>query len=288
MKVGPQLAVAGLAFALAACGTDEPAGETASEDRGAMILASTTSTQDSGLFEDLIPAFEGASRCAVKTVAVGSGQAIEMGKRGEADAVLAHSPAAEEELMRTGVAGERKLVMHNDFVILGPKDDPARINGKAAGEAMDAIAEAKAPFISRGDESGTHTKELDLWAKTGVEPNGSWYQGTGQGMGATLAVAAEKDAYTLSDRATYLANEQAADLAVLVDGGPGLLNFYHVIDIDEDAGARVNAECGDAFADWVVSDKAQKIIGSLGHEEFGQALFTLDAGKTVEEIDPSA
>lgn len=281
--------VCGLALALAACGGDDaPAGSAETRDKGSMILASTTSTQDSGLFEALIPAFEKSSGCKVQTVAVGSGQAIEMGERGEADAVFAHSPAAEGKLMETGVAGDRTLVMHNDFVIIGPEDDPAGIEGDTAVEALRKIAEQKARFVSRGDDSGTHTAELATWEKAGVEPQGSWYQETGQGMGATLAVAAERGAYTLADRGTYLANEQAGELPILVDGGEGLLNFYHVIDINKEAGKRVNAECGDAFAEWVVADEAQTIIGALGREEFGQSLFTPDAGKTVEELDPGA
>lgn len=190
--------------------------------------------------------------------------------------------------MESAVAGGRALVMHNDFVIIGPEDDPAGIEGDTAVEAMEKIEEEEARFVSRGDDSGTHSAELALWEKAGVEPRGSWYQETGQGMGATLAVAAERGAYTLSDRATYLANEQADTLPIMVDGGEGLLNFYHVIDINSEAGQRVNAECGDAFAEWVVSDEAQSIIGAFGREEFGQPLFTPDAGKSVEEIDPSA
>lgn len=292
MRMALGAVAAGLALGLGACGGDDAAVESdapqATEDMGSMVLASTTSTQDSGLFDDLIPAFEAESGCNVKTVAVGSGQAIELGERGEADAVFAHSPAAEEALMETGVAGSRELVMHNDFVIIGPEDDPAGIRGDSAVEALRKIAEEKARFVSRGDDSGTHAAELGTWEKAGVEPEGSWYQETGQGMGATLAVAAERGAYTLADRGTYLANEQADELPVLVDGGPGLLNFYHVIDIDPEAGARVNAECGDAFAAWVVSGEAQQIIGELGREEFGQPLFTPDAGKSVAEIDPSA
>ena len=276
------------ALGLGACGGDETDPSGGSESSGAtrpVVLATTTSTQDSGLLDELVPAFEKESGLTVKTVAVGSGQAIEMGSRGEADVVLAHSPAAEEELMDNGVAGSREVVMHNDFVLIGPDDDPAGAEGKTGADAFEAIAERRAPFVSRGDESGTHAKELSLWKAAGVKPRGAWYEETGSGMGATLAIAAEKDAYTLSDRATYLSNEQAQDLTITVDGGPGLLNVYHVIDIDSDAGPRVNAEGGDAFARWIVSEPAQERIGAFGEEQFGQALFTPDAGKTEAEID---
>lgn len=276
------VAVAGLA----GCGGE---GETASPSGtpGAgrpVVLATTTSTQDSGLLEELIPAFEKAEGHTVKTVAVGSGQAIEMGRRGEADVVLAHSPGAEEELMASGVAGGREVVMHNDFVVVGPASDPAGVKDATAVDAFARIAREQAPFVSRGDESGTHVKELALWEEARVRPAGGWYQETGSGMGATLTVAAEKDAYALADRGTYLSNPQARDLDLIVDGGPGLLNVYHVIDIDAQAGPRVNAAGGDAFAEWVVLPPAQRIIGSFRREEYGQALFTPDAGRSAAEI----
>lgn len=275
-------AVAGLA----GCGGE---GETASRsgtpgaDRP-VVLATTTSTQDSGLLEELIPAFEESEGHTVKTVAVGSGQAIEMGRRGEADVVLAHSSEAEKKLMASGVAGDRAIVMHNDFVVVGPASDPVGVEDATAVDAFARIARTEAPFVSRGDESGTHAKELALWEEAGVRPAGGWYQETGSGMGATLTVAAEKDAYALADRGTYLSNPQARDLDIVVDGGPGLLNVYHVIDIDAHAGPRVNAAGGDAFSEWVVSPPAQRIIGSFGREKYGQALFTPDAGRSEAEI----
>ncbi len=289
----PRLTLIALAVAcagLTGCGAQEqtaastPAGEKSSP----VVLATTTSTQDSGLLDELIPAFERSEGYSVKTVAVGSGQAIEMGRRGEADVVLAHSPDAEQELMDSGVAGSREVVMHNDFVVVGPAGDPAGVEGEEAVGAFARIARKSAPFVSRGDESGTNAKELALWQQAGVRPRGRWYSETGHGMGATLTVAAEKAAYTLADRGTYLANEQARDLALLVDGGPDLLNVYHVIDIDEKAGARVNADGGDAFAKWIVSKPAQRIIGSFGRDEYGQALFTPDAGRTDAEIAAGA
>ena len=277
------------AVLLSGCGGDAAgSGQPAGAKARSVVLATTTSTQDSGLLDKLVPAFEEAEGYAVKTVAVGSGQAIEMGRRGEADVVLAHSPDAEQELMDSGVAGGREVVMHNDFVIVGPDGDPAGAKGAKAVDAFERIAGERSPFVSRGDESGTHAKELALWEDAGVRPRGDWYQETGSGMGATLTVAAEKDAYTLADRGTYLSNPQARDLALLVDGGPGLLNVYHVIDIDARAGERVNAPGGDAFAEWVVSPEAQRIIGSFGEKEYGEALFTPDAGRSDAEIAAEA
>jgi tungstate transport system substrate-binding protein len=283
-------AVVASVAALAGCGGDAPQAPTSETPATArpIVLATTTSTQDSGLLDELVPAFEEAEGYAVKTVAVGSGEAIELGRRGEADVVLAHSPDAEEELMESGVAGARHAVMHNDFVLVGPGSDPADVEGEEAVDAFARIAHARAPFISRGDDSGTNAKELALWEEAGVRPRGRSYQETGQGMGATLTVAAQKDAYTLSDRGTYLSNEQARDLELLVDGGPGLLNVYHVIDIDSEAGKRVNAAGGDAFAKWIVSPPAQRIIGSFGREEYGEALFTPDAGRSEAEIAAGA
>ena len=268
------------ALCLASCRNDDGAGS----DRAPVILATTTSTQDSGLLDVLIPAFERESGHQVKTVAVGSGEAIEMGARGEADVVLAHSPAAEEELMADGKGGERRTVMHNDFILVGPFTDPAGVKGGTAAEALARIAEARAPFVSRGDESGTHTFELGLWEDAGRTPEGDWYQESGQGMGATLQIANDKDAYTISDRGTYLATKSARDLLILVEGGAELLNVYHVIDITSDAGERVNAEGGKGLADWLVSPAAQSEIKSFGVDEFGEPLFVPDAGKTDAQV----
>ena len=258
---------------LAACGS--PAAGPSAER--SLILATTTSTQDSGLLDDLLPAFTAATGWAVKPVAVGSGQAIEMGRRGEADVLLVHSPAAEEDYVAEGTAGRRLLVMHNDFVLLGPEADPARVRGVAVDEAMRRIAAAGAVFVSRGDDSGTHAREKALWQKAGVTPGGPWYQETGQGMGATLRVAAEKAGYTLSDRGTYLT--QPDGLALLVEGDPGLLNVYHVIEVTKRAGERVQPEAAAAFADWITGPDAQRRIGEFGREKYGQPLFVPDAGK---------
>jgi tungstate transport system substrate-binding protein len=274
------IALSTLVVALAGCGDGGSGGKTS------LILATTTSTQDSGLLDVLIPAFERDTGMRLKTLAVGSGEALELGERGEADVLLVHSPAAEEELMATGKAGERRLVMHNDFVVVGPAGDRARIAGKAAAEAFRAIADAEAPFVSRGDDSGTHKAELGFWEDASVQPGGGWYSETGQGMGATLRVADERGAYTLADRATYLA--QPGELNVLVEGDPELLNVYHVIDMTEKAGDRVNVDGARRFADWVVSPEVQATIGAFGKDKYGRALFTPDAGKTDEQVTAAA
>ena len=258
---------------LTACGS--PAAAPSAEK--SLILATTTSTQDSGLLDDLLPAFTAGTGWAVKPVAVGSGQAIEMGRRGEADVLLVHSPAAEADFVAEGTAGRRLLVMHNDFVLLGPEADPAGVRGQAIDEAMRRVAAAGSVFVSRGDDSGTHAREKSLWEKAGVTPGVPWYQETGQGMGATLRVSAEKAGYTLADRATYLA--QPDGLALLVEGDPGLLNVYHVIEMTTRAGERVQPDAAAAFADWIIGADAQRRIGEFGRAEFGQPLFVPDAGK---------
>jgi tungstate transport system substrate-binding protein len=263
---------------LTACGSSSALGPPAgASGEQTLILATTTSTQDSGLLDDLLPVFTAETGWAVKPIAVGSGQAIELGRRGEADVLLVHSPAAEEEFVAEGTAGRRLLVMHNDFVLLGPPDDPAGVRGLPVDEALRRIAAAGAVFVSRGDESGTHARELSLWEQASGTPAGAGYQETGQGMGATLRVAAEKAGYTLSDRATHLA--QPDGLAVLVEGDPGLLNVYHVIEITTRAGERVQPDGAAAFADWITGPVAQQRIGEFGRAEFGQPLFVPDAGK---------
>jgi tungstate transport system substrate-binding protein len=271
---------------LAAVVTALPAGcgSTPAEQPKSLILATTTSTQDSGLLDELLPVFTRESGWQVKTVAVGSGQAIELGRRGEADVLLVHSPAAEEKFVAEGGAGPRRLVMHNDFVLVGPQADPAAIRGTSSAEAMKKIADEQAVFVSRGDESGTHSKEKDLWSKAGVTPGGSWYQSTGQGMGETLRVASEKAGYTLSDRATYLTQRDTLELEVLSEGDPGLLNVYHVIEMTKKAGDRVQADGAKAFADWIVAAPAQRLIGEFGRATFGQSLFTPDAGKDATKL----
>ena len=250
-----------------------------------MILATTTSTQDSGLLDELIPAFQEDTGYVVKVVAVGSGEALKMGEQGNADVLLVHSPAAEAAFMEAGNGSERTLVMHNDFIIVGPEADPAGIKGTAtAADAFTKIAEAQAPFISRGDDSGTHKAELAIWKKAGITPEGDWYQESGQGMGATLKIASEKAAYTLSDRATYLANQDTLALAILVEGDAALLNIYHVIVVNPEKYPNLNTEGAKAFATFLVSKKGQELIGKFGVEKFGQPLFTPDAGKSEDEL----
>jgi tungstate transport system substrate-binding protein len=260
---------------LAGCGGAAPAAGPSAER--SLILATTTSTQDSGLLDDLLPLFTADTGWVAKPIPVGSGQAIEMGRRGEADVLLVHSPAAEEAFVAEGTAGRRLLVMHNDFVLLGPEADPAGVRGAPVADAMARIAASGAGFVSRGDDSGTHAREKALWEDAAVTPGGDWYQQTGQGMGATLRVAAERGAYTIADRATYLS--QPDGLSVLVEGDPGLLNVYHVIEMTTRAGDRVQPEAAAAFADWITGPAAQQRIGEFGRAEYGQPLFVPDAGK---------
>lgn len=245
-----------------------------------LILATTTSTRDSGLLDVLLPLFQEKTGYNVKMVAVGSGQALKMGEEGNADVLLVHSPAAEKTLMDNGFGKERLLVMHNDFIIAGPKDDPAKIKGSAtAVEAFKKIAEAKATFVSRADDSGTHKMELSLWKSAGIEPAGDWYLQSGQGMGETLRITTEKAGYTLSDRATYLAQSSTLQLEVLVEGDKALLNIYHVITVNPDKWPKVNDAGAKAFADFLVSPEIQKVIEAFGKDKYGQSLFFPDAGK---------
>ena len=251
----------------------------------AVILATTTSTQDSGLLDLLVPQFEKESGCQVKTIAVGSGQAMKMGERGEADVLLVHSPAAEKKFMADRFGSRRRLVMHNDFVLVGPATDPARIKGTSAQEAMGRIARSQGLFLSRGDNSGTHAKELGLWKGLGVAPEREkWYQQTGLGMGQTLDVAAEKRGYTLTDRATYLAHKKRLGLVILVEGDNALLNIYHVIELAAGKNTRINSAGGQAFADFMVAPKTQELIGRFGVDKYGAPLFTPDAGKNPASL----
>ena len=254
-----------------------------------LILATTTSTQDSGLLDVLIPQFEKEHDYKVKTIAVGSGEALRLAGEGEADVVLAHSPKAEEDFMAAGNGKSRLVVMHNDFIIVGPVDDPAGIKGATnAGDAFKKIATAEALFLSRGDQSGTNTKELSLWTSAGIQPSGTWYQETGQGMGATLNVASDKQGYTLSDRGTYLAQKSNLDLDLLVEGDKALFNQYHVIVVDPKKHSNVNAEGARAFASFITSPTVQATIAQFGVKEYGQALFIPDAGKEAAGATPTS
>jgi tungstate transport system substrate-binding protein len=251
-----------------------------------MILATTTSTQDSGLLDVLVPAFEKQSGYKVKTVAVGSGAAMTLGEKGEADVLLVHSPAAEVKFMEAKNGIARALVMHNDFIIVGPTADPTGLKGQtSAVEALKKIAAAGSLFISRGDKSGTDALEKKLWTTTGVNQVGqSWYQESGQGMGATLTIASEKSAYTITDRATYLANQSKLALGILVQGDPALLNVYHVILVDPAKSKLINAAGAKAFYDFMIAPATQTIIAGFGKDKYGQALFFPDAGKTDAEV----
>jgi tungstate transport system substrate-binding protein len=252
----------------------------------AVILATTTSTQDSGLLDTLIPIFEKQTGYFVKTIAVGSGQAMAMGQKGEADVMLVHSPAAEKKFVEEGYGINRRIIMHNDFVIVGPPEDPAKIKGtKSASESFKKIASANSLFLSRGDNSGTHAKEKSIWKATGINPEGEkWYQQTGLGMGQTLNVASEKNAYTLADRGTYLALKKNLSLDILVEGDAILLNVYHVIEVNPSKWPKVNVPGGKAFADFMVSKETQEIIKTFGVDKFGSPLFFPDAGKKEEEF----
>ena len=251
-----------------------------------IILATTTSTQDSGLLDVLLPVFEKKTGYFVKTIAVGSGQAMAMGEKGEADVLLVHSPAAEKKFVTDGFGINRKLIMHNDFIIVGPADDPARIKGmKSSPESFKKIASATALFLSRGDNSGTHVKEKDIWKAAGINPEGQkWYQQTGLGMGQTMNVAAEKKGYTLTDRATYLALKKNLGLEILAEGDAILLNIYHVIEVNRTKWPKVNAAGAKAFSDFMVAKETQDIIKTYGVDKFGSALFFSDAGKKEEEL----
>jgi len=251
-----------------------------------IILATTTSTQDSGLLDQLIPLFEKETGYFVKTIAVGSGQAMAMGKKGEADLLLVHSPEAEQKFIAEGSGINRRLVMHNDFILLGPGSDPAKVKGiKTSAEAMKKIGHVGTLFLSRGDNSGTHAKEKGLWKVAGITPEGQkWYQQTGLGMGQTLNVASEKKGYTLTDRGTWLALKKNLGLEILVQGDASLLNIYHVIEVNPAKWPKVNAAGAKALADFIVSKKVQDLIGTFGVAKFGAPLFFPDAGKKVESL----
>src|SRR6266852_1184841 len=250
-----------------------------------VILSTTTSTQDSGLLDVLVPMFERTSGFTVKTIAVGTGQALALAARGEADATLAHAPSLEKKYVADGKMTNRRLVMYNDFVVIGPEDDPAKIKGeKSAPAALEKIAAAGSRFVSRGDKSGTHVLEQALWKQIGVTPSGSWYIESGQGMGATLGIADDRKAYTLTDRATLLAFGKRVRLAVMVEGDRPLLNVYSVMEVNPANGPRVNAAGGKAFAEFMLAPEAQAVIKSFGLDKYGQALFVPVAGKKDEDL----
>jgi tungstate transport system substrate-binding protein len=250
-----------------------------------VILSTTTSTQDSGLLDVLVPLFEKRSVYSVKTISVGTGQSLALAAKGDADVALVHAPSLEKNYVGEGKLRNRRLVMYNDFIVIGPKDDPAKIAKlKSAGAALRAVEQAKAPFVSRGDNSGTHNLEKSLWKAAGIQPSGSWYIESGQGMGATLGIAQERNAYTVTDRGTYLALQRRITLPILIEGDRVLLNIYSVIEVNPANSPRVNAAGGKAFADFMVSPEAQNLIKSFGVEKFGQPLFMPVAGKREEDL----
>ena len=263
-----------------------PAGYAATPQQKNIILATTTSTQDSGLLDVLIPIFQKKTGYFVKTIAVGSGQAMAMGQKGEADVLLVHSPDAEKKFMAAGYGVQRRLVMHNDFIVVGPPADPATIKmSKSSVEAFKKIALSSSLFMSRGDNSGTHSKEKAIWKAAGINQEGQkWYQQTGLGMGQTLSVAAEKKAYTLADRGTYLALKKNLGLHILNEGDALLLNVYSVIEVNPVKFQKINAAGAKAFADFMLSKDTHKIIGKFGVDKFGSPLFFPDAGKKEESL----
>lgn len=245
-----------------------------------VVLSTTTSTQDSGLLDALVPRFERQTGYTLKTVSVGTGQALALAARGEADVALVHAPPLEKKYVDEGKLSNRRLVMYNDFVVVGPANDPAGIRGdRRAAAALAKIAAAGARFVSRGDKSGTHLLEQALWKQAGVTPAAPWYIESGQGMGATLAIADDRRAYTLTDRGTFLAFGKRVVLKALLEGDTALFNIYSVLEVNPANGPRVNTEGGRAFADFMLAPDTQAVIRTFGVEKFGQPLFVPIAGK---------
>jgi tungstate transport system substrate-binding protein len=283
------LLLAALTLALAACGqaTPEPAATAEAPANPTLILATTTSTQDSGLLDVLVPMFQDQTGYVVQTVAVGTGAALKMGEEGNADVLLVHAPAAEKVLMEAGFGQDRFLVMHNDFIVTGPTADSAGIKGMAVVDAYKAIVETGSVFVTRGDDSGTHKAELALWNKAGLDPatfSPDFYISSGQGMGPSLTIASEKGAYIFTDRATYLATKANLDLEILVEGDPSLLNVYHVITVNTEKWPKANYEGALAFANFLTDPATQKIIGEFGVDKYGEPLFFPDADKTDADL----
>ncbi|MBU5293656.1 tungsten ABC transporter substrate-binding protein [Anaerosalibacter bizertensis] len=274
-----------LALSLAGCGNNnessEPAEKETPKENREMILATTTSTQDSGLLDYLLPIFKEDTGIDVKVVAVGTGEALKLGENGDADCLLVHAKEKEEEFIKNGYGVERHDVMYNDFIIVGPEEDPAKVKENAPNdvvEAFKAISENEVDFVSRGDESGTHVKENGIWEVAEIEPTGDWYISAGKGMGAVLQMADEKKAYTLTDRATYLSMEDDLDLVIVTEKDERLYNQYGVIMLNTEK-HDIKEEESKEFIDWMLSEKGQKLIGEYGKEEYGQALFIPNAEK---------
>lgn len=266
------------ALALSACASAAAANPN-------IILATTTSTQDSGLLDVLVPMFEEQTGYTVQTIAVGTGEALKMGEEGNADVLLVHAPSSEITFMEGGHGKDRFLVMHNDFIVAGPAEDPAKIQGLDTQAAFAAVHNAGATFVSRGDDSGTHKKELELWKKAALDPAGqAWYLETGQGMGASLIVASEKGGYILTDRATYLANKDNLQLEILLEGDNSLLNVYHVLTVNPEAWPKVNYDGALAFSEFLTDPTTQDVIEQFGLDKYGQPLFYPDADKSDADL----
>jgi tungstate transport system substrate-binding protein len=247
-------------------------------EKGELILATTTSVEDSGLLDHLLPVFETENACNVKVIAVGSGQAIRLGRDGNVDAILVHDRKSEEEFVKEGYGEKRIEIMYNDFVLVGPENDPAGLKEeKEVGAVLRKIDSLETTFASRADESGTHKKEISLWALAGVDPDGEWYRQSGTGMEATLRVANEKKGYCLTDRATYLSHRKELELAILFEGDKALLNQYSVIAVSPKKFSHVNYRLAQAFVSFLTSENGQRLICEFGKEKFGQPLFTPNA-----------
>lgn len=243
---------------------------------GSIILSTTTSTQDSGLLDYLLPEFTKDTGIEVKVVAVGTGKALQMGRDGEADVLLVHAKASEEEFVNEGHGTERHDVMYNDFILVGPKDDPLKLKEKSPNDilvGLATISENQAEFVSRGDDSGTHKKELEIWKAANIEPQGDWYLSAGSGMGDVLKIASEKQGYTLTDRATYLSLRDTLDLDIIIEKDENLFNQYGIIPVNPEKSDKINAEGAKAFMDWMLSEKGQKLIGEFGVDKYGMPLF---------------
>ncbi|HHV39437.1 MAG TPA: solute-binding protein [Tepidimicrobium sp.] len=251
-----------------------------SEDGGRLILSTTTSTENSGLLGHILPVFEEETGIKVDVVAVGTGEALQMGKDGDADILLVHAKESEEEFVAEGHGLERHDVMYNDFILVGPEDDPLKLKENAPEDilkGLKAVAEKGATFISRGDDSGTHKRELAIWGEADIQPEGEWYYSAGAGMGDVLTMANEKQAYTLTDRGTYLSMKDTLDLEIIIEGDDKLFNQYGIIPVNPEKSDHINAEGAKKLMDWFLSEETQELIGEFGVEEFGQPLFIPNA-----------
>ncbi len=272
------------ALALGACGGASAGPGAASPARPDVLLATTTSFQDSGLLDVLVADFAKRTGYRIRATAVGTGAALAIGAKGDADVLVVHAPKAEREFMAAGNGDRRQLFMHNDFVIVGPPGDPARIKGITTFDALKRIAASGSPFVSRGDRSGTHLLEMDLWQQAGIKPSGTWYVEAATGMGQTLTIASEKRAYTLTDRGTYLSRRAQLELGIAVEKDPPLINLYHVITVDPKKFPNLNVEGANAFAEHLLSPRTQELIAAFGVDKYGEPLFFPDAGKKEDDL----